>query len=270
MSETYSDPYLDLGAAKDIVFSTAGVERGRIKADGTGSGLLGGPLLSKPVSAPGDYTANSGEIVVGDLQPSGHQTITLPTTFSLGDKVAVVRGLNTGSIDLVPGAGATISGTALWRGQAPNTAYIAVAQGESQLVVVAVSPTLWVPLSAVGFYPQTSGFAQVFNDLWITGTAFFNFQWVMSNVATVSSAANLDQSSSVVLATGTGGYSLTFTGSSTGQMTFIKNNSSGNVTVVPNGVGTIDGAASLVLAAGAGCLLLNLTGNANSSWTRLL
>jgi hypothetical protein len=224
-----------------------------------------------PVSATGDYNANVGEIVVADKSPSGLQTITLPTNPANGAKVVVVRGANTGNIRVAPPAGASISGiTTYWTAQAVNTAYIAGnLPGSQKIELVATSSTTWVPVSADGFYPNTSGWAAVFNDLWVTGSLFWNYQLIMSNVTTVNAAANITQATSVVLAGGTGAYNLTVTAASIGQLVFIKNNSSGTVTIVPEGIGTIDGAATLPLLPTKGALLLNTTGGANGSWTQL-
>lgn len=232
------------------------------------NGVSGIPLI--PTSQTGDYTANPGDLVIADKSPAGLQTITLPTSFTVGTSICVVRGANTGNIRLAAGAGATISGATPWTAQAVNSTYLGGTQPGSQTItVVAASSTLWLPVSFNGFVPSTSGFSQVFADLWITGSAFFNFQHIISNVVSVSSAANFSGSSLVVLAGGAGGYNLTCTGGSLGQVVFLKNNSSGNVTIVPQGSGTIDGAATLVLTPTHGAVLLNTTGGSNGNWTQL-
>ena len=214
-----------------------------------------------------DYTANAGDAVVCDGN-GVTQNITLPAVFALGSQVAVIRGNNNQTINVKPGAGVTIGGQSQW--QSPGD-LVGQPYGGHQIVLLAVSQTLWLPVSYLGFNSPLSGSGIPVNDLEVHGTLYMAFNMWLTNTRTVTATGPTTGSDLVLICTGAGGYTITAdTTVGIRSILFLKNNTAGTVTFTPNGTGTIDGGASLVVAAGMGTLLMSLTQGSNGNWTRLI
>lgn len=211
------------------------------------------------------YTATSGDLVICDY--NGTQTVTLPTSFNVGDQIAILRGNTVQEIHVNPGAGATIGGASQWisRADVVSTVYNAT------LLVKAVSSTLWVPIVQESFWSTISGSGLQLNDLAIHGTLNLTYNMWYNNTVSTSISMAVTAANLVILVTGAGGVTLTCDATiGTTQVIYIKNNSSGSCIFVPNGSGTIDGAASTAIIPHQGVFLMATgPGGANTSFTNL-
>jgi len=214
----------------------------------------------------GNYTAAPGELVMCD--GAALQVITMPANPKAGDIVAVVRGTNVQQINLSANVGQTINGLSGQNVFAPgnlvSTAYSARAH------LVAVSATDWVAVAMDSFVENLGGSGRSFNDIQVAGTAYLAYNVWLTSTSAISASGTVGAGVIVERYTGAGGYTrtadVTF---GTTQILFIKNDSSGVVTFLPNGTGTIDGAASLILHPGEAALVMCLASGANGNWAVL-
>ena len=206
------------------------------------------------------YAAKPGDMVICDY--NGLQTITLPTVFNVGDQVAVVRGNTTQDIHVVPGAGATIGGQPLFRSKADLVATIYGAT----FLVKALSVTLWVPIIQESFWSDLAGSGLQLGDIMVQGTLYLPFNVWLNNVVSTAVAAAVTSASLVIVTTGAGVFNLTAdTTIGANQVVWIKNNSAGIVTFVPNTTGTVDGNANLAIAPSTGVMLVGVGGGSSGS-----